>query len=149
MPSVKAFAPATKAKTILATSSAVLPLASTSPLSGYLLPSLIASAALPVLFGLILLPILGSSEGEGEGEARSPVLRMIEPSIFERIRVDWTPGLDARRERFSRVAAGCGFLISSEEQCSYFQEHTVGCTILAFGTDQSQAAACTRLPQTA
>ena len=50
MPSVKAFAPATKAKTILATFSAVFPLASTSPFPGYSLSPLIASAASPGLF---------------------------------------------------------------------------------------------------
>ena len=51
--------------------------------------------------------MVASFECANEEEARSPVLRMIDPSDFERIRVDWTPGLDARRERFSRVAAGC------------------------------------------
>lgn len=35
--------------------------------------------------------------------ARSPVLRMIEPSDLERMRVDWTPGFDARRDKFSKV----------------------------------------------
>ena len=34
---------------------------------------------------------------------------MIEPSAFERIKVDWTPVLDAKRERVSRVEAGYMF----------------------------------------
>ena len=90
MPSVKALAPATKANTIRATSSAVLPFASMLPLPGYSGPPLVASAPSPAPFCLVSLPTGGSSEDvEGEGEdARSPVLRIIEPSDFESIRVD-------------------------------------------------------------
>ena len=57
-------------------------------------------------FGLVPFPTSVSCAGEGEEAARSPVLRMIEPSDLERIKVDCTPGLDERRERFSRIAAG-------------------------------------------
>lgn len=46
------------------------------------------------------------SDDEDDVAARSPVLRMIEPSDLERIRVDRTPGFDARRDKFSKVAAG-------------------------------------------
>ena len=38
--------------------------------------------------------------------ASKPALWMMEPSIRERIKVDCTPGLEARRARLSRVAAG-------------------------------------------
>jgi hypothetical protein len=33
------------------------------------------------------------------------LLRIIDPSVFERINVIWTPGLDASRDRFSNVGA--------------------------------------------
>lgn len=59
------------------------------------------------------IPTARSCEDEDEvAAARSPVLRMIEPSDFERMRVEWTPGFDARRDKFSKVAAGVGCTIS-------------------------------------
>ena len=73
-----------------ATSSAVLPFDSTLPLPGYAAPPLVASAPSPTPFCLFSLPTGGSCEDEeGEGEdARRPVLRIIDPSDFESIRVD-------------------------------------------------------------
>ncbi len=90
MPSVKAFAPATKANTIRATSSAVLPFASILPSPEYSGPPLVASAPSPELFCLVSLPTGGSCEDEDEEveDARSPVLRIIDPSDFESMRVD-------------------------------------------------------------
>lgn len=40
--------------------------------------------------------------GDGELESR-PVLRMMDPSALEMIRVDWTPGFDANRVKLSSV----------------------------------------------
>ena len=90
MPSVKAFAPATKANTIRATSSAVLPFASILPSPEYSAPTLVASAPSPEPFCLVSLPTGDSCEDVEEEveDARSPVLRIIDPSDFDSIKVD-------------------------------------------------------------
>lgn len=105
MPSVNAFDAATNVKTILATSSAVVSFV-TWLLPGYALALLIASNASAEPFSLVPLPTTGLCVDFGEELARRPVLRMMEPLDFESMRVDWTPALDARRERFSNVVAG-------------------------------------------
>ena len=90
MPSVKFFASAANANTIRAISSAVLPFLSSFVLLAYSVPLLVAStgSAEP----LRLIPLLTTrtcdDEDEGDVSARSPVLRMIEPSDLERMRVD-------------------------------------------------------------
>jgi len=88
IPSVKAFAPVTNAKTILATSSALLPFVLTSVLLEYWPSSLIPSGGSLAPIGFVPLPTIGSREGDEEGAASRPVLRMIEPSDLERMRVD-------------------------------------------------------------
>lgn len=44
--------------------------------------------------------------GGGGGEANSPVLWIIEPSLRERMKVDWTPGRELRCDR--RALTCCG-----------------------------------------
>ena len=53
-------------------------------------------------------PLLGSSGKLDDvvGSASKPVLRMIEPSKRDKMRVDWTPGLAASLDRFSSVDKG-------------------------------------------
>lgn len=45
----------------------------------------------------------------GGAEARSPVLWIMEPSLRERMKVDWTPGRDVRCE--SRAVTCCGICV--------------------------------------
>lgn len=57
-----------------------------------------------VLLCSLLVVVVGV--GSSGGSARSPDLWIMEPSDRERMRVDWTPGFEARRARFSRIAVG-------------------------------------------
>ena len=42
------------------------------------------------------------------------MLRIMDPSAFDRTSVDWTPGLAARRDKLSKVEAGYAWV--SDEQ---------------------------------
>ncbi len=88
IPSVKAFAPATNAKTIAATSSALLPVVITSELLVYSLSLLLFPVGPPTSLDIVLLATTGLCDGNDGTVASRPVLRMIEPSDLERIRVD-------------------------------------------------------------
>lgn len=88
IPSVKAFAPATNAKTMAATSSALLPLVLTAVLLVYSPSVIISSVGSPAPREFAPSPTIEFCEGNEEEVASKPVLRMIEPSDLERMRVD-------------------------------------------------------------
>ena len=103
IPSTNSCAPETKEKTILATSSALLELAVRD--SSWREPPAVL-ASLPV-YPSPLREVLPRDRSSAEvGSASRPVLRIMEPSVFESMRVDCTPGLLASLDRFSRVDAG-------------------------------------------
>ena len=129
MSSATSFAAFTNEKTTLATSSALFllfmpPVVLTRlSLSFPLEPNEKVS---PFWEGFSIPDSLDSAVvGCWKGKARRPLLRMIDPSTFDRMRVDWTPGLAARRERLSKVDADYCSAISSihksEQEASSYQ----------------------------
>lgn len=64
----------------------------------------VAAAAAPPL--LLDAGLDEDNNTGGEEPARRPPVRMMDPSVLDRIKVDWTPGLAARRDRLSNVEAG-------------------------------------------
>lgn len=76
---------------------------------------------------MVSLVVVGTGRGVGSWGASWPVLWMIEPSLRERIRVDWTPGREVRWDSNAVTCWGtCCVRCLVLVECLFFNSHMGG-----------------------